>query len=78
MNGAGTPSSTQAVAHPAAQNAPAPRGAFSFALNNSILRKAVNGQLQRYLGSADHRARMASHGLSDAEIDSALLASLPG
>ncbi|GKS91901.1 transporter substrate-binding domain-containing protein [Acidovorax sp. SUPP2539] len=69
---------TQAVAHPAAQGAPAPRGAFSFAPNNSTLREAVNGQLQRYLGSADHRARMASHGLSGAEIDGALLAPLPG
>jgi polar amino acid transport system substrate-binding protein len=30
----------------------------------------VNEQLQKYLGSADHRARMARYGLTRTELDS--------
>ncbi|MDN7635718.1 amino acid ABC transporter substrate-binding protein, partial [Burkholderia cepacia] len=32
----------------------------------------VNGQLRSYLGSEEHRARMARFGLTNNEIDSAL------
>jgi polar amino acid transport system substrate-binding protein len=46
-----------------------PLGAFSFNRRNSDLLIAVNAQLRLYLGSADHRARMASFGLTHNEID---------
>ncbi|MBL8303002.1 MAG: transporter substrate-binding domain-containing protein [Ideonella sp.] len=49
-----------------------PVGAFSFAKGNSSLLSAVNGQLHRYLGSADHRARMAGYGITQVEIDAVL------
>ncbi|MBJ9968798.1 transporter substrate-binding domain-containing protein [Burkholderia seminalis] len=49
-----------------------PFGAFSFNPQNSALRNAVNRQLRSYLGSPDHRARMAVFGLSSNEIDPAL------
>jgi polar amino acid transport system substrate-binding protein len=47
-----------------------PVGAFSFNKNNHALLQAVNEQLRRYLGSADHRARMAKYGLTRTELDS--------
>jgi polar amino acid transport system substrate-binding protein len=47
-------------------------GAFSFGLGNARLRDAVNRELRRYLGSADHRARMARYGLGAGEIDGVL------
>lgn len=49
-----------------------PLGAFSFAKGNQRLRQAVNMELRAYLGSADHRARMAEYGTTRAEIDPAL------
>jgi polar amino acid transport system substrate-binding protein len=49
-----------------------PLGAFSFARGNSDLLNAVNGQLRSYLGSPNHRARMARFGLTHNEIDPAL------
>ncbi|WP_071336301.1 transporter substrate-binding domain-containing protein [Burkholderia contaminans] len=49
-----------------------PLGAFSFSRRNSSLLNAVNGQLRSYLGSEEHRARMARFGLTNNEIDSAL------
>lgn len=49
-----------------------PFGAFSFNPQNSALLNAVNRQLRSYLGSPDHRARMAVFGLSYNEIDPAL------
>ena len=49
-----------------------PVGAFSFNKGNDRLRDAVNEQLRSYLGSADHRTRMAKYGLTDKEIDPAL------
>lgn len=50
----------------------APLGAFSFNRNNTPLLTAVNEQLRAYLGSDDHRARMAAYGLSSLEIDPVL------
>jgi len=52
------------------QEARAPFGAFSFNMSNHALLQAVNEQLQKYLGSADHRARMARYGLTRTELDS--------
>jgi polar amino acid transport system substrate-binding protein len=48
----------------------APVGAFSFSKGNHALLQAVNEQLRKYLGSADHRARMAKYGLTGTELDS--------
>ena len=47
-------------------------GAFSFAKENDLLRQSVNRGLRRYLGSRDHRDRMATFGLTSAEIDPVL------
>jgi polar amino acid transport system substrate-binding protein len=52
------------------REARAPFGAFSFNTSNHALLQAVNEQLQKYLGSADHRARMARYGLTRTELDS--------
>lgn len=49
-----------------------PLGAFSFNRRNSELIQAVNKALRSYLGSPDHRARMAGFGLTHNEIDPAL------
>ena len=49
-----------------------PIGAFSFNRGNSDLLKAVNAQLRLYLGSPDHRARMASFGFTHNEINPVL------
>jgi polar amino acid transport system substrate-binding protein len=46
-----------------------PAGAFSFKRGNDRLLSAVNAQLQAYLGSEDHRRRMAKYGLTGNEID---------
>lgn len=59
----------QAVAHEAAGEGRSPVGAFSFSQGNHALLRAVNEQLHGYLGSADHRARMAKYGFTDREID---------
>jgi len=53
--------------------ASAAAGAFSFATGNERLRRTVNAQLREYLGSDDHRTRMAKYGITRAEIDGALL-----
>ena len=47
-------------------------GAFSFAPAPSKLIEDVNGALRQYLGSDEHRARMAEYGLTQDEIDGAL------
>jgi polar amino acid transport system substrate-binding protein len=57
----------EAVAHVASGASPV--GAFSFAKGHADLLQAVNAQLARYLGSADHRARMAKYGFTATEID---------
>lgn len=48
-------------------------GAFSFNRESEVLLKVVNQRLRAYLGSPDHRARMAEFGLTDSEIDPAIL-----
>jgi polar amino acid transport system substrate-binding protein len=62
--------SVEAVDHEPKQRAPT--GAFSFSKGNIDLLDKVNRQLGLYLGSADHRARMAEFGLTDTEIDAGL------
>ena len=62
----------EAVPHEVGQGARVPVGAFSFAKGNHSLLKAVNEQLSRYLGTADHRARMAKYGITRTEIDAVL------
>jgi len=62
----------EAVAHELGQGAQVPVGAFSFAKGNHALQQAVNEQLRRYLGSSDHRARMARFGVTHTEIDAVL------
>ena len=47
-------------------------GAFSFAPAPTKLIEDLNDALRRYLGSDDHRARMAEYGLTGDEIDGAL------
>lgn len=49
-----------------------PVGAFSFDKRNDRLLGAVNAHLRDYVGSADHRTRMAGYGISRSEIDGAL------
>jgi polar amino acid transport system substrate-binding protein len=49
-----------------------PVGAFSFSKSNDQLLEAVNEQLHKYLGSADHRKRMAKFGITENEIDGVL------
>ena len=61
-----------AVAH-IEQNRP-PAGAFSFGKHDNKLREAVDEQLKRYLGSPDHRQRMAKYGFTPEEIDPVLKA----
>jgi polar amino acid transport system substrate-binding protein len=50
-----------------------PLGAFSFNRRNSDLLNAVNGQLRLYLGSPNHRTRMARFGRTHNEVDPALV-----
>ncbi len=59
----------EAVAHEPAGKGGAPVGAFSFSKANTRLLEAVNRELRRYLGSPDHRTRMAKYGLASTEID---------
>ncbi len=40
--------------------------------SNAALLRAVNDSLRRYLGSEDHRARVAKYGFTSTEIDGAL------
>ncbi|MFM0320762.1 transporter substrate-binding domain-containing protein [Paraburkholderia nemoris] len=60
----------EVVAHETGKDGRAPVGAFSFSKGNPELLQAVNEQLRKYLGSADHRARMAKSGLTQTELDS--------
>lgn len=66
----------EAVAHEPEMNGrkrTPPLGAFSFNRGNAGLLEAVNQRLRSYLGSPDHRARMAKFGLTDREIDPAVV-----
>jgi polar amino acid transport system substrate-binding protein len=67
---AASDSRLEAVAHEKNKDGKVPVGAFSFSKSNHELLKAVDEQLGKYLGSADHRSRMAKYGLTDTEIDS--------
>ena len=53
---------------PASEKEPA-FGSFAFAKANDDFRQAVNGVLDRHIGSPEHRAMMARYGFSDREID---------
>jgi polar amino acid transport system substrate-binding protein len=59
----------EAVAHEASKSGNTPVGAFSFSKDNRDLLQAVNEELRKYLGSPDHRARMAKYGITATEID---------
>ena len=67
---AGANSEVEAVSLGQSNAGRAPVGAFSFNRSNHGLLQAVNEQLRKYLGSADHRARMAKYGLTETELDS--------
>ncbi len=67
---AGENKELEAIAHEIGKYGKAPVGAFSFSKSNQSLLHAVNEQLRGYLGSADHRTRMAKYGLTQTEIDS--------
>ncbi|WCM21266.1 transporter substrate-binding domain-containing protein [Paraburkholderia bryophila] len=67
---AGANQELEVVAHETGKDGRAPVGAFSFSKSNPDLLRAVNEQLRKYLGSADHRARMAKYGLTRTELDS--------
>lgn len=74
LAGADENAALQAVAHDSNQSGgSAPLGAFSFSKGNLPLRDAMNQQLQAYLGSADHRARMSKYGLTNREIDAVVI-----
>ena len=60
----------EAVAHGMGKNAAL--GAFSLNKSDMALRDAINAELRRYLGSADHRQRMAKYGFTRDEIDPVL------
>lgn len=59
----------EAVAHERSADGRVPTGGFSFNKENRDLVQAVNRQLGAYLGTADHRARMAKYGIEASEID---------
>lgn len=65
-----TNSGFDTVAHEPGEDGKVPVGAFSFSKANTKLQKAVNDQLHKYLGSEDHRSRMAKFGITKTEIDS--------
>lgn len=69
---AGANPALEAVAVEAGPSSDAPVGAFSFAKGNRDLLEAVNKQLRQYIGTADHRARVAKYGFTPAEIDSVI------
>lgn len=63
----------ESVAHAAEKGGRAPVGAFSFSKTNEHLRQAVDEQLRGYLGSADHRVRVAKYGITATEIDAVVV-----
>jgi polar amino acid transport system substrate-binding protein len=52
-----------------ANEKPAARGSFGFALHDMELCRAVDAILDRFIGTPEHRAMMARFGFDDAEID---------
>ncbi|WP_250626721.1 transporter substrate-binding domain-containing protein [Pinirhizobacter soli] len=69
---ADTHAELEAVAHEIGENSSTPVGAFSFRIGNDRLLHDVNRKLSEYLGSADHRSRMAKYGIMKTEIDSVI------
>jgi polar amino acid transport system substrate-binding protein len=67
---AGVHKELEVVGLETSQEGGGPLGAFSFNKSNHALLQAVNEQLRKYLGSADHRARMAKYGITRTELDS--------
>ena len=63
----------EAFAHGRSTGGRVPVGAFSFNKSNHDLVQAVNKRLGEYLGSSDHRARMARYGLTHTEIDGVII-----
>lgn len=63
----------EAFAHDRSRDGRVPVGAFSFNKSNHDLVQAVNKRLGEYLGSSDHRARMARYGLTHTEIDGVII-----
>ncbi|NIG54556.1 transporter substrate-binding domain-containing protein [Chitinophaga sp. Cy-1792] len=59
----------ESIPHPIINKAETPVGAFSFNKENLLLINAVNKQLQAYLGTAEHRTKMAKYGINKTEID---------
>ncbi len=53
----------------AAEEKPPAVGCFAFATADDAFRRAVDGVLAAYLGSAAHRSMMRRFGFSDAEVD---------
>lgn len=64
----------EAIAHDIGNATSAPVGAFSFSKSNTGLLQTVNEQLRRYLGSTDHRLRMAKYGFTPTELDGVVAA----
>jgi polar amino acid transport system substrate-binding protein len=62
----------EAIPHKNSTDRKALVGAFSFSKSNHGLLQAVNAQLREYLGSTDHRARMAKYGITQTEIDNVI------
>lgn len=67
----------EAVPFENSKDGKAPVGAFSFNKSNHDLLQAVNAQLRKYLGSADHRTRVAKYGITKTEIDGVLVDNNP-
>lgn len=67
----------EAVPHKNSNDGKAPVGAFSFSKSNYSLLESVNEQLRKYLGSDDHRTRMAKYGITQTEIDSVVAGNEP-
>lgn len=59
----------EAVAHGMRPGTSVPVGAFSFSQGNQTLLQAVNEQLNRYLGSDEHRILVGKYGITRTEID---------
>jgi polar amino acid transport system substrate-binding protein len=67
----------EAVAHAMGNAWSAPVGAFSLSKSNPGLLQSVNEQLRHYIGSADHRARMAKYGFTRTEVDGVVAVPTP-
>jgi polar amino acid transport system substrate-binding protein len=63
------PDARLAVVDFGAQGGAAAQGAYSFAKSNVDLRRAFDRELDRYLGSREHRAIMRYYNFADADID---------